>query len=122
MWKCNIHESSLFDCIGAVVIWLHAGNGTQAVATFRDCMSIDSFSQSEEGRAAVRLIDAYKGNNQNDIKEVIKRNTCFQFLDACVGRLAVKLPKGNIERMANEMETGGADMPGGEGFDDDDLT
>lgn len=120
MRRGNIHDTVLIDCAGAVVLWLHAGNGVQALATFRDCSSIDSFYMAEEGRAAQRLIDAYKGSNPDDIKQVIKNNSCFQFLDACIGRLAMKLPREDVDKIASDMQNEGEGIQGGDVDDDDD--
>ncbi|GMH42835.1 hypothetical protein BSKO_10754 [Bryopsis sp. KO-2023] len=107
--------------LGAVVVWLHAMDGRQAWLTFQDCISIASFANSEEGRAADRLIDAYRNDSADEIKQVIKKNACFQFLETPVGRLAVKLPNGDVGPVAKGLgsaEGGSAE----EDLEDPDLT
>lgn len=109
--------------LGAVVVWLHAGDGKQAWLSFQDCISISSFAHSEEGRAAERLINAYRNNSADEVKEVIKKNACFQFLDTPVGRLAVKLPRGDVEPVAKGLGSAEDGVgSGNEDLEDPDLT
>ena len=109
-------------------MWLYAENAAQAMSVYNDVMNIPNFASCEEGAAANELITAYREGSEEEVKGTIKRRSCFQFLDTAAARLAMKLPKGDLEKMSEQL--GGAEgvrEGGGEAeneleLKDDDLT
>lgn len=100
----GMHVSVARSYLGAIVIWLYAQNPTEALAVYRDSSAVDSFGKSDERKSAFALIEAYKNGNADTIKTVITGHVSFQFLDTAIARLALKLPKGNLEAMMKVLE------------------
>lgn len=98
---------------------LYSDDGQQALATFQDCISIPSFASSEEGRAAVSLIDAYRQDSEDAIRETITKYACFKFLEPSVGRLAMKLPKSSSNEICQALNFESNPFDDGDDLDDD---
>ena len=107
--------------LGAVVVWLHAGEANSAWATYQDALAVSEFNSSQEALAAEDLLNAYREADAEAIAAVIKRQHCFAHIEPPVARLAVKLP-GNqdLQRMAGEL--GGGGVFAGDEVEEEDLT
>lgn len=90
--------------LGAIVIWLYAENIDEAAKIFRDSAAVDVFRTSEEHKAATALLEAYKSGEAQAVKRVVADHVPFQFLDTAVGRLAIKLPTGDIVKLGKMLQ------------------
>jgi len=89
--------------LGAVVILLYAECGEEAWKTYQDALGVNEFISSDQAFAADALISAFHAADNGIggcvIDEVIRGNSCFRFLDTCIGRLAKKLSTTNIQKV-----------------------
>ncbi|KIY98118.1 Gamma-soluble NSF attachment protein [Monoraphidium neglectum] len=86
--------------LGAVVAWLYAQDAREAWQVFQDAMGVDAFSSSDEAFAADALFLSYADGNAEKVKALVQSKAAFRQLDAAVGRLAVKLPIGDLAPQA----------------------
>ncbi|KAF8062746.1 hypothetical protein HT031_004076 [Scenedesmus sp. PABB004] len=94
--------------LGAIVVWLHAGEPRQAWQVFQDVLGVEAFSKSEEAFAADALFLAYAAGDAERVRGVVQ---CFKALDNQVARLAVRLPAGDLAAHARAVSAvmGGRD-------------
>lgn len=121
--RSNATNSLCKSYLGAVVVWLYAGEGRPAWQTYQDALSVTEFSTSEEALAAEELLEAYRDANVEAVAGVIKRRHCFTHLDPYLARLAKKLPPEDIKAVAASIP--GDNLLGVPHIDDDeeeDLT
>eukprot|EP00192_Tetraselmis_astigmatica_P014180 CAMPEP_0117672696 /NCGR_PEP_ID=MMETSP0804-20121206/14053_1 /TAXON_ID=1074897 /ORGANISM="Tetraselmis astigmatica, Strain CCMP880" /LENGTH=315 /DNA_ID=CAMNT_0005481337 /DNA_START=75 /DNA_END=1022 /DNA_ORIENTATION=- len=124
----NAHTSMAKCYLGAVVIQLYAGEAREAWATFQDVLGVDAFMTSSAAQAADRLFDAYRTCDADQVRDCVKSNPPFQHgLDNAIGRLAKKLPVGDLEKQGRELGGAYAQVLNmGDGvaaeLDEDDLT
>lgn len=111
--------------LGAVVCALAAGDARGADATLGDVSGVPAFSNTSERLAAEALLDAYRAGDASEVQHVVKSNTCFVNLDACIARLAKKLPLPETDVSAMSRALGGGisapPQPLATVEDDDDL-
>ena len=98
----SLHVSVGRSYLGAIVIWLYRQNILEAENVLRDASGVESFQTSEEQKAARALLDTYRSGDAEAIRHVISDTVAFQFLDTCVGRLAQKLPTGDVASYITE--------------------
>lgn len=96
--KGGAHSSQAKAYLGAIVVWLHAGNVQQAWQVFQDVLGIESFTKSDEAFAADALFLAYQSGDTASIQKVVQGKGCFKHMDAQLARLAVKLPQGDVSQ------------------------
>ncbi|MEW5302345.1 MAG: hypothetical protein WDW36_005142 [Sanguina aurantia] len=107
--------------LGAVVTWLYAEQGRDAWQTFQDCMQVESFCSCDEAFAADALLQQFRSGTAESIKQVVASKACFRNLDNQVGKLAVRLPVGKLEKTQKELRgaMGPGSDDGDEGGDED---
>ena len=104
-----------------MVLGLYCREAAEVWEVYQDVMNIAVFASSEEAAAVNQLIAAYQAGSEDEIKECIKKNSCFQYLDTALGRLAMKLPNGDVKELSKRLkELGGEEVKDEE--DDGDLT
>lgn len=86
--------------LGAVVVWLYAGEPKQAWQVFQDVLGIENFTKSEEAFAADALFLAYQSGDAASIQKTVQAKGCFKHMDTQLARLAVKLPQGDLSQQA----------------------
>eukprot|EP00210_Caulerpa_lentillifera_P007886 g7527.t1 len=97
----GLHMSVARSYLGAIVISLYIEDVHEALAIFNDSSSIDTFLKSIEYTAAAELLNRYRGaSSADEIKSFIKDGLAFQSLDTTVGRLALRLPTGNLGELS----------------------
>ena len=108
----NATNSLCKSYLGAVVLWLYAGDANAAWCTYQDALGVTEFNVSQEAVAAEELINGYRNADKDEIAHVLKRQHCFTHLDPTIARLARKLPEcGNLSAMA--LQIGGSGAIGG---------
>jgi len=115
--SCQASKARLSQCkayLGAVVVWLYAGDATQAWAAYQDALSVDEFASSDEAFAADELLAAYRAADAEAIAAALKRHHAFTHLDNQVAKLAKKLPAPgtNVGQMAGQLGGGGGGFGG----------
>ena len=121
----NATNSLCKSYLGAVVVWLYAGNANAAWCTYQDALSVTEFSVSQEALAAEDMLNGYRAGDRTSIELVVSRQHCFTHLEPCVARLAKKLPTGGDDELhAMALVVGGSGGGGGGGEDgeEEDLT
>jgi hypothetical protein len=113
--------------LGAVVVWLRAGDGAAAWATYQDALGVDAFRSSDEAFAADALVEAYRGADAAAaVPAAVKQHPAFLHVDNFIARLAKKLPEGGAEGAARVAAGlgggGGAGGAAAAGESDEDLT
>lgn len=101
--KSGASQSLVKSYLGAIVIWLYAGDAKQAWQVYQEVLGVDMFATSDEAFAADALFEAYRSGNAELIRKVVASKTVFKFLDASIGRLAMKLPSTNLPAMARDL-------------------
>jgi len=126
---CDTIGAAVSQCkayLGAVVVWLFAGNGHQAWAVYQDALEVDAFAQSDEAFAAEALFEAYKTGTAEDVKSCIAKKNIFFDLDNNVARCAKKLPNGPLQSIAAALggptDVSAAVKVSAEDLDEDNLT
>ncbi|WIA40993.1 hypothetical protein OEZ86_004636 [Tetradesmus obliquus] len=98
--KANARSSQSKAYLGAIVVWLFAGNGQQAWQVFQDVLGIEAFTKSDEAFAADALFLAYQSGSAEKVQAVVQAKQSFKQLDNQLARLAVKLPQGDLAGQA----------------------
>jgi len=106
----DLIASACRSYLGVIVIWLYAQNPEEAVSVLNDTSSIDMFLSSDEYKAAEGLVGAYRKGDVAAVKSVVANSTSFQFLDAAIGRLAKKLPVGDLAALSSKLQTPNEDL------------
>eukprot|EP00243_Klebsormidium_subtile_P000372 TRINITY_DN10603_c0_g3_i1.p1 TRINITY_DN10603_c0_g3~~TRINITY_DN10603_c0_g3_i1.p1 ORF type:complete len:306 (+),score=76.39 TRINITY_DN10603_c0_g3_i1:232-1149(+) len=124
---CDATKAVASQCkhyLSAIIILLYAEDLAKAELCYNDLSGVDAFSNSEQGRCASQLLDAYHDKNVDDIKYIVKDSNVIPHLDHLVVRLAKGLPTGNVIEMkksANKtlnMKDEDEEL----GIDEDDMT
>ncbi|KXZ43559.1 SNAPG1 protein [Gonium pectorale] len=104
--KMGARHSQNKAYLGAVVVWLWAGDAARAWASFQDAMAVEAFAASEEAFAADALFEAYRENDPDAVARVVASKPLFKHLDHAVGRLAARLPNpaSRLRRMARKLD------------------
>ena len=104
--------------LSAVVASLLGGDAEDAQATYADVSDVPNFQNSDEQRAAYRLLTAYRDADADAIRAAASSCAAFGFLDAPFARGAKRLPtpKQNLRAMSEKMGGGGGVMATGEDF------
>ncbi|KAK9832485.1 hypothetical protein WJX81_001089 [Elliptochloris bilobata] len=119
--EAGLHASQAKAYLGAVVVWLHAGDAAQADAVYQDAMDVAVFARSEQAAAGGTLLDAYRSGSAERVRRCVAGALAlFGDLDNQVARLARKLPDGDLQAMAAVLA--GASAPFDAGLDEADLT
>ncbi|CAL5222070.1 g4371 [Coccomyxa viridis] len=106
--------------LSAVITWLYAQDGAQALSTLQDALEVPTFSGSEEAQVAEGLIDAYRKGDAEVVRQFVASHSIFLELDNQVVRLARKLPQGDVKVLAASL--GAHQLSAERGADEDDLT
>ena len=111
----NAMNSLCKSYLGAVVVWLHAGDANAAWCTYQDALGVVEFNTSQEAVAAEELFHAYRAADSEAIAGVVSSQHCYTHLEPCIARLAKKLPgkEQNLQKMAQQLMGSGG---GGGGF------
>lgn len=113
-------KASLARCyLGAVIVCLYAEDVSQAIAVHNDCSNVSAYMSSPECKAANELLDGYSMGDIDAIKNAVIGNSCFEFLDVAIGRLAKKLPTGNLDELTYQMNNDGMGPDDDDELDDD---
>jgi gamma-soluble NSF attachment protein len=118
----NAMNSLCKSYLGAVVVWLHAGDANAAWCTYQDALGVVEFSTSSEAVAAEELLNAYRAADIEAIAGVVSSQHCFTHLEPCIARLAKKLPRGQeeiLQKMAQQLMGVGGGGGGDEGAIDE---
>ena len=104
--------------LSAIVASLLGGDAEDAQATYADVSDVPNFQNSDEQRAAYRLLTAYRDADADAIRAAASSCAAFGFLDAPFARGAKRLPtpKQNLRAMSEKMGGGGGVMATGEDF------
>eukprot|EP00741_Cyanophora_paradoxa_P008330 tig00001292_g8059.t1 len=87
--KNNIYKAQL----SKVVVQLHRGDVVAADKALEAALKDDAFASSQEGKAALTLMDAYDKRSDEDLERAVALQA-FEFLDTPVARLAKGLQIG----------------------------
>lgn len=109
--------------LGASVVLLYAQQPKEAWQSFQDTMGVDAYTNSDEAFAADALFSAYAGGSAEQVKAVVQNKPSFKQLDTAIGRLALKLPVGDLEPQARQVKDlmGGGDGQEHEDGSDEEL-
>ena len=112
----NAMNSLCKSYLGAVVVWLHAGDANAAWCTYQDALGVVEFNTSQEAVAAEELLNAYRAADSEAIAGVVSSQHCYTHLEPCIARLAKKLPgkQENLQKMAQQLMGSGGGSFGGE--------
>ncbi|EPS66290.1 hypothetical protein M569_08488, partial [Genlisea aurea] len=102
--------------LSAITVYLFAHDFKQAEKCYNDCCQVDAFLNSDQNRAAARLLSAYSDGDAEEIKRAAQSSTISN-LDHMIIKLARKLPTGDITAFKR-----GAIEEVEEVLDEDDLT
>jgi len=125
----NAINSLCKSYLGAVVVWLHAGDANAAWCTYQDALGVVEFQTSQEAVAAEELLNAYRAADSEAIAGVVSSQHCYTHLEPCIARLAKKLSKendGTLQKMAQQLfghgDGGSADLGAVDENGEEDLT
>lgn len=122
----NAINSLCKSYLGAVVVWLHAGDANAAWCTYQDALGVVEFQTSQEAVAAEELFNAYRAVDSEAIAGVVSSQHCYTHLEPCIARLAKKLSQGtegHLQKMAQQLFGHGDGGGGGEDENgEEDLT
>jgi len=76
--------------LSIIVLYLHTNNYDAADAAFKEFLSGTGFTQSDEGKVAVELLDAWERSDLEAVEACVAKQT-FNFLDNQISRIAKKL-------------------------------
>ncbi|KAH6758881.1 gamma-soluble NSF attachment protein [Perilla frutescens var. frutescens] len=113
--KCNATHSQCKAYLSAIIVYLYAHDFQQAEKCYNDCCQVDAFMNSDQNRAASRLLSAYADADVEEIKRAAQ-SSIVSNLDHVIIKIARKLPTGDVtgfKRGAIETE---------DALDEDDLT
>lgn len=119
--KAGARSSQCKAYLGAVIVWLYAGDAKQAWNTYQDALSVDCFLSSDEAFGAEALLDSYRTADADTIKAAIASKHCFTSLDNQVQRLVKKLPAEGTDLAVMAGQLGGQAALGHED-EEEDLT
>ncbi|KAL0398182.1 UNVERIFIED_CONTAM: Gamma-soluble NSF attachment protein [Sesamum radiatum] len=114
--KCNASHSQCKAYLSAIIVYLYAHDFQQAEKCYNDCCQVEAFLNSDQNRAATRLLSAYTDGDVEEIKRAAQ-SSIISSLDHTIIKLARKLPTGDVtafKRGATEQQE---DL-----LDEDDLT
>ncbi|GFQ04446.1 gamma-soluble nsf attachment protein [Phtheirospermum japonicum] len=113
--KSNAAHSQCKAYLSAIIVYLYAHDFQQAEKCHNDCCQVEAFLNSDQNRAATRLISAYTDGDVEEIKRAAQ-SSIISNLDHVIIKLARKLPTGDV----SAFRRGAAEE--GEPLDEDDLT
>ncbi|KAL3616783.1 hypothetical protein CASFOL_039177 [Castilleja foliolosa] len=113
--KSNATHSQCKAYLSAVIVYLYAHDFQQAEKCHNDCCQVEAFFNSDQNRAATRLLSAYTDGDVEEIKRAAQ-SSIISNLDHVIIKLARKLPTGDVSAFRR-----GA-VEEGEPLDEDDLT
>ncbi|KAK6154813.1 hypothetical protein DH2020_009061 [Rehmannia glutinosa] len=113
--KCNATHSQCKAYLSAIIVYLYAHDFQQAEKCHNDCCQVEAFLQSDQNRAATRLLSAYTDADVEEIKRAAQ-SSIISNLDHAIIKLARKLPTGDVS--AFKSGATGQEDP----LDEDDLT
>ncbi|KAI3455874.1 hypothetical protein Pfo_012537 [Paulownia fortunei] len=114
--KCNATHSQCKAYLSAIIVYLYAHDFQQAEKCHNDCCQVDAFLNSDQNRAATRLVSAYTDGDVEEIKRAAQ-SSIISHLDHVIIKLARKLPTGDVTALKR-----GATEAQEEPLDEDDLT
>ncbi|XP_051125308.1 gamma-soluble NSF attachment protein isoform X2 [Andrographis paniculata] len=114
--KCNATHSQCKAYLSAIIVYLYAHDFQQAEKCYNDCTQVEAFLNSDQNRAATRLLSSYTDGDVEEIKRAAQSGIISN-LDHTIIKLARKLPTGDVTAFKR-----GAMEEQGEQFDEDDLT
>lgn len=113
--KCNATHSQCKAYLSAIIVYLYAHDFQQAEKCHNDCCQVEAFLNSDQNRAATRLLSAYTDGDVEEIKRAAQ-SSIISNLDHVIIKLARKLPAGDVSGL-KKGATGDQ-----EPLDEDDLT
>ncbi|GER40975.1 gamma-soluble NSF attachment protein [Striga asiatica] len=114
--KCNATHSQCKAYLSAIIVYLYAHDFQQAEKCHNDCCQVEGFFNSEQNRAATKLLSAYTDGDAEEIKRAAQ-SSIISNLDHVIIKLARKLPTGDVTAFKR-----GAAEAQEDPFDEDDLT
>ncbi|KAK4399486.1 Gamma-soluble NSF attachment protein [Sesamum angolense] len=66
--KCNATHSQSKAYLSAIIVYLYAHDFQQAEKCYNDCCQVEAFLNSDQNRAATRLLSAYTDGDVEEIK------------------------------------------------------
>lgn len=114
--KCNATHSQCKAYLSAIIVYLYAHDFQQAEKCYNDCSQVEAFLNSDQNRAATKLISAYTDGDVEEIKRGAQ-SSIVSNLDNTIIKLARKLPTGDVTAFKR-----GATDELDEQLDEDDLT
>ncbi|KAK9835464.1 hypothetical protein WJX74_000594 [Apatococcus lobatus] len=95
--SANLRSSQCRAYLSAVVVLLYAQDTLQAFNVYQDALGVSNFSSSDEAFVAEALFEAYRSQDAEEVKRVVKAKHVLSDLDNAVARLARQLPTGSIQ-------------------------
>ncbi|KAL8033858.1 hypothetical protein ABFX02_13G183900 [Erythranthe guttata] len=114
--KCSAAHSQCKAYLSAIIVYLYAHDFQQAEKCHNDCCQVDAFANSDQNRAATRLLSAYTDGDVEEIKRAAQSSTISN-LDHVIIKLARKLPTGDVTALKRDTSDLQEDP-----LDEDDLT
>lgn len=100
----GLHMSVARSYLGAIVVLLYIEDINEALLVFNDSSAVDTFRKSIEYSAASALLDHYRNARADEVRELTRSELAFQSLDTVVGRLALKLPVGDLVELTTGLQ------------------
>ncbi|KAK4440292.1 Gamma-soluble NSF attachment protein [Sesamum alatum] len=114
--KCSATHSQCKAYLSAIIVYLYAHDFQQAEKCYNDCCQVDAFLNSDQNRAATRLLSAYTDGDVEEIKRAAQ-SSIISNLDNTIIKLARKLPTGDVTAFKRGTTEQQEDL-----LDEDDLT
>ncbi|KAL0352729.1 UNVERIFIED_CONTAM: Gamma-soluble NSF attachment protein [Sesamum angustifolium] len=76
--KCNATHSQSKAYLSAIIVYLYAHDFQQAEKCYNDCCQVEAFLNSDQNRAATRLLSAYTDGDVEEIKRAAQSSIIFQ--------------------------------------------
>ncbi|PIN17746.1 Protein required for fusion of vesicles in vesicular transport, gamma-SNAP [Handroanthus impetiginosus] len=114
--NCNAKHSQCKAYLSAIIVYLYAHDFQQAEKCYNDCCQVEAFLNSDQNRAATKLLSAYTDGDVEEIKRAAQ-SSIISNLDHVIIKLARKLPTGDVTSFKR-----GATDDQEEPLDEDDLT
>ncbi|GFP94704.1 gamma-soluble nsf attachment protein [Phtheirospermum japonicum] len=89
--KSNAAHNQCKAYLSAIIVYLYAHDFQQAEKCHNDCCQVEAFLNSDQNRAATRLISAYTDGDVEEIKRA-SQSSIISNLDHVIIKLARKLP------------------------------
>ncbi|KAL2553269.1 Gamma-soluble NSF attachment protein [Forsythia ovata] len=93
--KCNATHSQCKAYLIAIIVYLYAHDFQQAEKCYNNCCQVEAFVNSDQNRAASRLLSAYTEGDVEEIKRAAQ-SRIISNLDYMIIKLARKLPTGDV--------------------------